>query len=148
MSADNVRIWLPKQKNVLVVDKRLTVNLPWQHQLAVCSRCVELQPQRLGCWLLTVWLAVPRGSWLSTWQVVNVDQWTEVKWCIAVENFVFQDSQLVLNSSWNLQPVQTNESISNVATDPQAKISQATSFRTYWSQSVRWAGRPTRTPFP
>jgi len=48
------------------------------------------------------------------------DQWTEVKWCITMENFVCQDSQLVLNSFWNPQAVQTDESISNVVTGPQA----------------------------
>jgi len=35
----------------------------WQNIVAVCSRCLELQPQRLGCRLLTVWLAIPRGGW-------------------------------------------------------------------------------------
>jgi len=50
-------------KNILAVDEKLKVNLQRWHQLAVCSRCLELQPQRLGCLLLTVWLAVSRGGW-------------------------------------------------------------------------------------
>jgi len=51
------------KKNVLVVGERLTVNLLWRHQLAVCSICVELQLRRLGYQLLTVWLVVPQGRW-------------------------------------------------------------------------------------
>jgi len=56
-------------------------------------------------------------EWSLTWQVVSVDQWTEVKWCIAVENFVWLDSDLVLNLFQNLQPVQTDESMSPQAID-------------------------------
>jgi len=40
-------------KNVLTVDGRWTASLPQRRQLAVYSRCVEPQPQRLGCRLLT-----------------------------------------------------------------------------------------------
>jgi len=50
-------------KNVLTVDENLTVNLQRRRQLAVCSRCLEPQPQKLGCRLLTVSLAVVRGGW-------------------------------------------------------------------------------------
>jgi len=51
------------KKNVLIVDEKLTMNLQRRRQLAVCSRCVELQPQRLGYRLLTVSLVVLRGGW-------------------------------------------------------------------------------------
>ena len=50
-------------RNVLTVDKKLTVNLQRQCQLAVGSRCLEPQPQMLDCRLLTASLAVPRGGW-------------------------------------------------------------------------------------
>jgi len=50
-------------RNVLTVDERLTVNLQRRRQLAVCSRCLEPQPQKLDCRLLTASLAVPRGGW-------------------------------------------------------------------------------------
>jgi len=36
-------------KNVLAVDGRWTASLPQRRQLAVYSRCVEPQPQTLGC---------------------------------------------------------------------------------------------------
>ena len=50
-------------KNVLTVDEKLTVNLQRRRQLAVCSRCLEPQRQKLHCRLLTASLAVPRGGW-------------------------------------------------------------------------------------
>jgi len=37
-------------------------------------------------------LGIDREEWLSSWQVVNTDQRTEVTRCIARENFVRQDS--------------------------------------------------------
>jgi len=40
-------------KNVLTGDEKLTVNLQRRRQLVVCSRCLEPQPQKLGCRLLT-----------------------------------------------------------------------------------------------
>jgi len=52
-----------RNENDLIVDEKLTVNLPRRHQLAVCSRCLKPQPQRLRCRLLTVGLAVSRGGW-------------------------------------------------------------------------------------
>ena len=54
------------KKNVLTVDEKSTVNLQRRRQLAVCSRCREPQPQKLGCRLLTASLAVPRDGWC--WQ--------------------------------------------------------------------------------
>jgi len=51
MSVDDVTAWM---RNVLAVDGRWTVSLPHRRQLAVYSRCVEPQLQRLGCRLLTV----------------------------------------------------------------------------------------------
>jgi len=45
-------------KNVLTVDEKLTVNLQRRRQLAVFSRCLEPQPQKLGCRLLTRWLVL------------------------------------------------------------------------------------------
>ena len=44
-------------KNVLTVDEKLTVNLQRRRQLAVCSRCLEPQSQKLGCQLLIASLA-------------------------------------------------------------------------------------------
>jgi len=46
-------------------------------------------------------------------------QQIEVTRCIAMENFVHQDRQLELNSFQNQQPVQTDDSTSNVVTGPQ-----------------------------
>ena len=51
------------KKNILAVDEKLTVNLQRRRQLAVCSRCLEPQPHKLGCQLLTASLAVPRDGW-------------------------------------------------------------------------------------
>jgi len=50
-------------KNVLTVDEKSTVNLQRRRQVAVCSRCLEPQPQELDCRLLTTSLAIPRGGW-------------------------------------------------------------------------------------
>jgi len=83
------------KKNVLTVDEKLTVNLQRRRQLAVCSRCLGPQPQKLGCRLLTVSLAVVilryheavgvgREEWLSSWQIVDADQRTKVAWCVAM----------------------------------------------------------------
>jgi len=48
-------------KNVLTVDEKLTVNLQRRRQLAVCSRCLEPQPQNVGCQLLTLRVWVHAG---------------------------------------------------------------------------------------
>jgi len=62
--------------------------VPQRRQLAVYSRCVEPQPQRLGCRLLTVWRAVclayheavgiRRMQRSSTRQVVSFTRYSEL----------------------------------------------------------------------
>ena len=47
-------------RNVSTVDGRRTVSLPQRRQLAVYSRCVEPQPQRLGCRLNSLTVGTTR----------------------------------------------------------------------------------------
>ena len=60
-------------RNVLTVDEKLTVNLQRRRQVAVCSRCLEPQPQKLDCTdqSLDQWpsLSIRRCLSLSTYRI-------------------------------------------------------------------------------
>jgi len=78
MSIDDFRVRLLEWKKVLTVDWKWTVSFPQRLQLLVYSRCVEPQPQKLGCWLLIVWRRYNEYSATSICVVYNMRVYSAV----------------------------------------------------------------------
>jgi len=65
-------------------------------------------------------IGASRAKRSSTRQISDVNEWTEVGWRASVQDFVRQNSQLVLYALWDPQPVNTDKRISDVVARPQA----------------------------